>query len=454
MHKSKLPCVFTAVLIPSLILPLTYSTVNAQTLSGQSIKFDNSINSAPLDAQVIHNKIERERRLSLPDALQLAIKLHPDLSAAQKEVSATEASLRQAGLLRNPEVSAIVEDTRSDTKTTTWQLSQAIELGGKRHARMVVAESTLQAAKNDFTIMLANVKATVVTRFYECLIAQERERLAISSLELTQRAFDAVKKQVALGKVPPLEEAKARIAQSAVQLELSQATNEAAIARQRLLSMIAVSTDLPLQIWGKFDLMPGIPEKQDLDRRLRQSSHFIKAQLEVEKRVAMADSERAKQIPDVTLSVGAKREQQTGRSQAIVGVSVPLSLFDRNQGNIQESISRVDKAKDELTSTEIRLRNEINQAHLRLSSALNDANLMKNDVLPNAQNSFELAIKGFEFGKFNFIDVLDAQRSLLAAKNQYLRSCTEVHRAATEIQALIADPSGQSLELYPAASTF
>lgn len=467
MQKSMLPCVFKAIfaavlIIPSLILPFTSSIAYAQILSVQSSKLESNSASLANPTQSTLTRVMREQRLTLADALQLAIKFHPDLSAAQKEINATEGSLRQAGLHRNPEMTAIVEDPRGDSKTTTWQLSQAIELGGKRRARVLVAESSLLAAKNDFAIMRGEVKAAVTTGFYELLIAQERERLAASSLALTQRAFDAVKKQVTLGKVPPLEETKARIAQASVQLELNQAVSEIAIARQKLFSMTGIKDDMPLQLIGQFDFMPGIPEKQDLEHRLRSSPHFIKAQIEVEKRLAIANSERAKQIPDVTLSVGAKREQyavqqigqQTGRHQAIVGISVPLSLFDRNQGNVQESISRADKAKDELASTEIRLRNELSQAHLRLSSAHMTASLMKNDVLPNAQTAFKLAIKGFEFGKFNFLDVLDAQRSLLAAKNQYLRSCTEVHRAATDIQALVGDIADQSLSLTPATSAF
>ncbi|MBI1834563.1 MAG: TolC family protein [Burkholderiales bacterium] len=458
MQKRMLPCVFTALIIPSLICTLTSSTVHAQTLSGRSTQLE--IDNTTIAPQVENTlaKVINDQRLSLADALQLAKKFHPELAAAQQEIKANEGSLRQAGLLRNPEVSTIVEGLRSETKTTTWQLNQAIELGGKRSARIVLAERGLLAAKNDLAIMLAEVKSAVAIGFYDILIAQERERLANSSLALTQRAFEAVKKQVSLGKVPPLEETKARIAQASVQLELTQALSDIAIARQRLFAMTGLKEHVQLQLIGQFDLMPNVPEKQDLERRLRLSPHFIKAQIEVEKRLAIADSERAKQVPDITLSVGTKREQlggrQSGQHQTIVGVSLPLSLFDRNQGNLQESISRVDKAKDELAATEIRLRNELSQAHLRLSLAHTEASLMKNDVLPNAQHAFELAIKGFEFGKFNFLDVLDAQRSLLAAKTQYLRSCTEVHRAASDIQALVGDTTDQPISLYPTTSIF
>lgn len=390
-------------------------------------------------------------RLSLQEAIRLAQQYHPDIAAAKREITATEASLRQAGLLRNPELVAMMEDARSENRSTTWQLNQAIELGGKRRARLSLAESGLNIAKIDFTMMLNEIRATVTTRFNEVLIAQERQRLAHTSLELTQRAYNAAKKQVTVGKVAPLEESKARVAQSSAQLELAKSETELMIARQRLQSVIGNNANQSTELLGRFDTLPLLPDSLDLEKQLTQSPQIIKAKIEVEKRAAMADVERSKQIPDVTVSLGAKREQLTGRQQPVVGIAIPLSLFDRNQGNVQETISRLDKAKDELQSTQIRVRNELMQAHQRLRFAIDEAQLSKTDVLPNAQNAFELALKGFEFGKFNFLDVLDAQRSLLAAKAQYLRSCGDAHLAAADIQRLLND---QAFEFYPATDSF
>jgi cobalt-zinc-cadmium efflux system outer membrane protein len=169
-----------------------------------------------------------------------------------------------------------------------------------------------------------------------------------------------------------------------------------------------------------------------------------RAQLEYEKRMAMSSIEKSRQIPDVTLSIGAKREPQNGRQQAIVGLSVPLALFDRNQGNLQEAHSRVDKARDELLATQQRLQSELLQAQQRSSIAREEAQMLKKDVLPNAQHALELAIKGFEYGKFTFLDVLDAQRSLLQATSQYLRSLSEAQRASAELDSYLGD-SAQAL---------
>lgn len=425
----------------------------AQTLQTSTHTKDQTSTQMPvvsLSIDKLQSNVENGR-LSLPEAVRLAQQYHPDIAAAKREISATEASLRQAGLLRNPELVAMMEDARSENRSTTWQVNQAIELGGKRQARLSLAESGLSNAKIDFTMMLNEVRATVTTRFNEVLIAQERQRLALTSLELTRRAYSAAKKQVTVGKVAPLEESKARVAQSSAQLELAKSESELVIARQRLQSIIGNRINPSIELLGRFDILPLLPDSLDVEKQLTQSPQIIKAKIEVEKRAAMADVERSKQIPDVTLSLGAKREQLTGRQRPMIGIAIPISLFDRNQGNVQETISRLDKAKDELQSTQIRVRNELMQAHQRLRFAIDEAQLSKTDVLPNAQNAFDLALKGFEFGKFNFLDVLDAQRSLLAAKAQYLRSCGDAHLAAADIQRLLND---QAFEFYPATDSF
>ncbi|MFX9131451.1 TolC family protein, partial [Acinetobacter baumannii] len=91
--------------------------------------------------------------------------------------------------------------------------------------------------------------------------------------------------------------------------------------------------------------------------------------------------------------------------------------FDRNQGNLQEALSRTEKARDEYTATEIRLGNELAQAHERVLAARQEAELLRQDILPGAQSAYDAATTGFELGKFSFLDVLDAQRTLFQAKS-------------------------------------
>src|SRR5690606_31979687 len=99
------------------------------------------------------------------------------------------------------------------------------------------------------------------------------------------------------------------------------------------------------------------------------------------------DVERSKQYPDVTLSLGAIRDNQENRNAAIIGVSIPLPLFDRNQGNIYEATHRAGKAQDEYVATQVRLSSELRQAATRLSVSRDAALALRGTVLPGAQRA-------------------------------------------------------------------
>ena len=144
--------------------------------------------------------------------------------------------------------------------------------------------------------------------------------------------------------------------------------------------------------------------------------------------------------PSVTVSLGVNRNEELGRNQAIVGVSVPLPIFDTNRGNILEAQRRTDKARDELAGTETRLGTELSQAVEKLSTSRQEVQALQQDILPGAQSAYEAATTGFEYGKFGFLDVLDAQRTLLQARSQYLRALSEVHRAGAEIDRILGAP--------------
>ena len=147
--------------------------------------------------------------------------------------------------------------------------------------------------------------------------------------------------------------------------------------------------------------------------------------------------ERTRAKPDVTLSVGAKRDNELGRTQAVVGLSIPLPLLNQNQGAIYEASKLADKAGDELDATRVRLASEVQQASSRLTVTRTSLATLQNTVLPAAQSAYEAATKGFEAGKFGFIDVLDAQRALLAARSRYLNTLAAAYQAATAIDRIV-----------------
>ncbi|WP_035384471.1 TolC family protein [Ferriphaselus sp. R-1] len=382
--------------------------------------------------------------LTLKVALKLALGANAELSAAGHELEAIEATIIQAQVRPNPEFATSIEDTRRATRITRLQLNQPIELGGKRAARIDAAERGREAASAELDIKRAEIHAIVVAAFYDVLVAQERLRLAQASVELAQRATSAASRRVAAGKVSPVEETRARVAEAGVRVEWTLAGSELATARKRLAGTWGNAIPRFELVESDLEALPPLPALADLNSRLATSPKLLRAKIEVDRRQALEEVERSRRIPNVTVSLGAMRNEQVGLDQAIVGLSIPIPMFDRNQGNLLEALRRTDKSRDELSVTEIRLSNELAQAHERLNTARQEVGSLQRDILPGAQSAYDAATKGFELGKFSFLEVLDAQRTLFQAKSQYLRALAEAHRSAAEIERILGEASPKS----------
>lgn len=402
------------------------------------------LNASLAFAQYIPKTIEASTPLTLQSALVMALRANTDLSAAGREVQATEGAIIQAGTSPNPFVSAFVEDTRRATRTTIILYNQPIELGGKRAARLRAARKGRELASVDQQATHSELRASVISAFFDVLATQERLQLMQSLDQLAKRVTHSAARRVTAGKVSPVEETKARIAESGVHIELSQAKSELAYARKRLSSLWGNPVPRFTQAEGQLTNVPALPSPEALAAHLENSPNLLRASVEVERRKALTDVERSRQIPDILVTVGGRRPEELGINQAVLGITVPLPLFDRNQGNLEEALRLTDKARDELISTRMRLSDQLAQAYERLSVAHQEIKLLQKDILPRAHSAYTAASKGFELGKFSFLEVLDAQRTLFQAKSQYLRVLAEAHRASADIEGILGEHSTQS----------
>lgn len=382
--------------------------------------------------------------LNLQGAIAMALQANPGLSSAAREQDATEAAIVQAGAWPNPTLDAQVEDLRRDNRTTTLQLSQPIELGGKRAARVTAAERARDQAASALAARRAEVRAATVTAFFEVLTAQERLRLAQDSVGLAQTGTRAAANRVAAGKVSPLEETRARVAEAGIRVELLQAEGTLRSARQQLAASWGNPSPRFTQVDGAVDQLPAMAPPQDAQGRLADAPVLRQARLEVERRRALSDLEQARRVPDLTVSLGARRvpssEGEMGggrRNQVVLGLSVPLPIFDTNRGNVAEALSREEKARDDLAAAELQLGTDVAQATERLRSARATAQTLQRDALPGAESAYRAATKGFELGKFSFLEALDAQRTLFQVRAQYLLALADAHRAAGELDRLL-----------------
>lgn len=360
--------------------------------------------------------------LTIKHALEAAYSNNPELAAAQWDIDIAKGGRVQAGVIPNPELSWDVEDTRNNSRITTVKVSQSLELGGKRAARIDVASKAQDAASVELERKRNILRAEVIDVFYGALRAQERVQLAGQSLALAKRGLTVATGRVKAGKSSPVEETRAKVQLSEVRLEFSRADMERTNAYQRLASVMGV---FPPQFSGVQDstgLPPQMPASSNLIRLIPETAEFRLAELQIDQQEASLGLEKTLRIPDLNVSVGSQYDASIRERVNVVGVSMPIPLFDRNQGNVLSAARRADQARDLKTATELRLRSETLQALDQWSTALNEVKSFNEVILPAAQSAVDTATRGFEMGKFNFLDVLDAQRTLIGARTQYIQA--------------------------------
>lgn len=387
--------------------------------------------------------------LTLDQAIAFALERNPELAALAQEMLATDAAVTQAGVLPNPEVVVGGDNLGNARKREAGEqavglvLGQLIELGGKRGARVKVAEAGRALAGWDFAAKRADLLQRVSQSFVDVLAAQQRLALAEELSRLAARFADAAAKRVQAGKVSPVEETRAKVALAGVQVELEQARRDLVAARKRLALLWNDRVPRFERAVGNLDKMWVLPPYEWLTERTGDNPDLARWTSAVEQRRAALEGERAKAVPDITINGGVSRFSTFNDYGYLVGVSAPIPVFNQNRGGILEANRRLDKASDEQRAAETRVTADLAEAYERVAALRNEIETLRTSILPGAQSAFEAETRGYQLGKFGFLDVLDAQRTLFAARGQYLRALADYQRGVSDLERLV----GGSLDM-------
>jgi cobalt-zinc-cadmium efflux system outer membrane protein len=395
---------------------------------------------------------EASAELTLRQALGLAFARNPDLAAFSWEVRSGDPRILQAGLIPNPELGVEFENflgsepsRRFETLETTLSISQLVELGGKRAARIGLASSEKEVSLWDYEAKRADVAAEVAKSFVEVLSAQERYALVEEMARLAKEVLDVVSARVTAGKISPVEETKASVAWSISGIDLERAKLALVGARKKLAATWGNAKPIFSKAVGQLDRLTPIPPPEALADRVSRNPDVARWAAEMEQRKATLALERANRIPDVTISGGVRRSREVNDTTFLFSATIPLPLFNRNQGKILESQYRISKAESERAGTGNRVLTALSDAYQALAAGYVEATTLKTAVLPGARSAFDAATEGFRQGKFGYLDVLDAQRTLFEARGQYVEALGAYHKAVADTERLIggelSDPS-------------
>lgn len=354
--------------------------------------------------------------LTLQQALEEAEARSPAIIAAEARVQAAEARIRQAGFRSNPELSLEVENFLGTGELsgfqgteTTVAVNQRLDLGGRRRARVAAAQAEFVAERLRLAIARADLAQAIREQFARAVTARERLRIATESEALAREVSRVTGILVNEGREPPLRAIRTRSAAAQAAAELEAARAEERASRGTLASLFGV-TEPPQEIVGSLlDLKPAIvaPERS-LEVRLADAER-LKAEAEV-------GSEVASGRLDPAVGIGVRHVRETGDIGLVGGISMPLPVFDRNQGNIAAARATVRAAEANLASVSASVRVRARNAIINLEAAEVRVEALERAAVPEAAEATRLAQLSYREGRATLLELLDAQNAYRAAQ--------------------------------------
>ena len=188
-----------------------------------------------------------------------------------------------------------------------------------------------------------------------------------------------------------------------------------------------------------------MPAYNTLTGRIKQNPDLARWAAEMVQREAAIDLEKANAAPNFKVGAGGRWIEETNDNAFVLEFSIPIQLFDRNQGAIAEARHRLAKAKAQQRAVELKLNAALVSGYTRLINAHSRVISLKNKILPGARQAFQAVNEGYRYGKFGYLEVLDSQRTWFNARSQFLDALAEYHKSVAEVERL----TGQAVSPSP-----
>lgn len=403
------------------------------------------------DAQEIAKpKVEiTGRTLSLAQAIDKAVAASPKLEAAASNIAAAAGTEQQTKLYPNPTGSVQMENFGGagpyrgfNATETIVGVSQFIELGGKREARQSAALAGRKVAEIEATAAKLDLARDVTIAYSQAVTAQDGVNIAVETESAAKQVLADVSRRVAAARDPLFQRSKAEVAYSSSMAARQTAELARAAALQRL-----------GRFWGAQTVDEALTDQNiaqterpqplaSYEVRFRAAPDFARYQRLSEMRAAELRLAQAGAVPDITASTGIRQTPGVGGVTFLAGVSVPIPILNQNQGEISRAQAELRKVDQERRQWELERSQELIAAWTSWLSAWQESNIIRDQSLPQAENAYRQALAGYRSGAFEYLEVLDAQRSFFEQRSNYVATLARLRTARAETERLA--PSNQS----------
>jgi len=381
--------------------------------------------------------------ISLSQAVTRTLAHHPALRAADRTIVAAERQADLAGLAPPWVVGAEVENVGGSGSVagvqaaeTTLRLGRVIELGGKRDARRAAGAIEIERSRNALEQTRLELATETARRFIEVLADQARAEMAAQDYALAQELSATVRRWVQAGRSPQSELDLMQVAEARADIGVEHAAHELAGARVALAALWNAAEPDFDTVAGELFALPAVPSYDVLAARLPDNPGLRSLALDTRAARARERVAAAGARPDLSWHVGVRRLSAFNDTALIAGVSLPLGSAGRSALGVAQSAAEAEAADARLEAQQLDARQRLFNAYQELVHARTAFEAHRERMIPKAEAALALTRRGFEAGRFSFVALSQAQRTLLELRNAQIDAAVRYHILLTDIERM------------------
>ncbi|MEO7066037.1 MAG: TolC family protein [Rhodanobacter sp.] len=383
--------------------------------------------------------------LSLSQAVQRSLTTNAALRAANQTIVATERRADLTGLAPAWTVGADIENAGGtgpyaglQGTETTLRLGRVIELGGKRDARRAVGTAEVERSRLGLDQTRLKLATETTMRFVEVLADQTRIDVAAKDLALARELTATVNHWVKVGRSPESDLALMQIRQEQADIEVEHAEHELAAARVSLAALWGAEEADFASASGDLFTLPTVPSFEQFAARLPDNPAQRALLLDARTSQARERLASAMSRPDITAHVGVRRLGISNDVALAAGVTIPLGSPRRSALSVAQARAETNalEAQAEASATEIR--QQLFTAYQELLHARTAYEAHRDRMIPKAESALALTRKGFAAGRFSFVSLAQAQRTLLDLRTAQIDAALRYHTLLVDIERMTA----------------
>ena len=391
--------------------------------------------------------VSHSQTITLGAALQRALAASPRLTAAERDIGIARGQRIQAGALLNPELSYEQDNSFGSgnyrgTKSaeTTLQISQLFELFGKRDARIAAGQAVVEATTIERQAVRLQILSETAIAFLNVLGLQRRIQILDDQVAAIDRLSPLLQRRVDAGASSPAETGRAEVASALVKADRERTKAALASARRELAVLMGDTSPKFGTVSGRLDTTGRPPSFQVVIAAIDANPQLVRWNAVYAQRNAELLLARLRPYPDVRLSAGWRHFNETNDDAVRLSVTVPIPVFDQNQGNILSAQENLAKTRAEREANRKTLLVVAGRAYDTLQGSLRELTILREIAIPKSRQASEAIFEGYGQGRFTLLEVLDAQASVVQAQLREQEALQNFHVAVATIEGLVGNP--------------